>query len=99
MDKVVDAVLLLPTASVKVAPATEMVPIPELVFAVGVNTTLYSVEDVEVSAPIVPPVKLMSPTAKVDDASDSVKAMVSVWPDLRDPEPARAMVTMGAAVS
>ena len=89
----------MPTASVKVAPATEMVPIPELVFAVGVNTTLYSVEDVEVSAPIVPPVRLMSPTAKVDDASDSVNVIVSVWPDLRDPEPARVMVTVGAAVS
>ena len=99
MDKVVDAVLSLPVASVNVAPTTEIEPVPELMFAVGVNTTEYTVEEVEVSAPIVPPVTLMSPTAKVDDASDSVKVMVSVWPDLSDPEPARVMVAMGAAVS
>ena len=52
-----------------------------------------------VSAPIVPPERVMSPTAKLDEASDNVNVMVSVWPDLREPDPARVMVTMGAAVS
>ena len=99
MDKVVDAVLLLPIESVKVAPATEMVPIPELVFAVGVNTRLYSVEEVEVSAPIVPPVTVMSPTTKSVAASDSVNVMVSVWPERSVPVSVRASVTVGANVS
>jgi hypothetical protein len=99
MDKVVDAVLSLPVASVNVAPTTEIEPVPELVFAVGVNTTLYSVDDVVVSAPIVPPERVMSPTAKLDEASDNVNVMVSVWPDFSDPEPARVMVTVGTTPS
>jgi hypothetical protein len=99
MDNVVEAVLLLEAVSVKVAPATEMLPVPELVFAVGVNTTLYSVDDVVVSAPMVPPATVISPTAKLDDASESVNVMVSVWPDFSDPEPARAMVTVGTTPS
>jgi hypothetical protein len=57
------------------------------------------VEDVVVSVPILPPERVMSPAAKLDEASDSVNVMVSVWPDLREPDPARVMVTMGAAVS
>jgi hypothetical protein len=39
IDNVLDAVLSLLFASVKRAPATEMDPVPELVFVVGVNTT------------------------------------------------------------
>jgi hypothetical protein len=39
MASVLDAALLLPTVSVKVEPLTEMDPVPELVFVVGVNTT------------------------------------------------------------
>ena len=99
MDKVVDAVLSLPVASVNVAPTTEIEPVPELVFAVGVNTTLYSVDDVVVSAPIVPPERVMSPTAKLDEASDNVNVMVSVWPDRSAVDPARVTVMVGAAVS
>jgi hypothetical protein len=99
MDNVVEAVLLLAAMSVKVAPATEMLPVPELVFAVGVNTTLYSVDDVVVSAPMEPPVTVISPTAKLLDASESVNVTVSVWPDFSDPEPARAMVTVGTTPS
>jgi hypothetical protein len=76
-----------------------MVPVPELVFAVGVNATLYSVDDVVVSAPMVPPETVMSPTAKVEEASESVNVMVSVWPDFIDPEPARVMVTVGTTPS
>jgi hypothetical protein len=85
--------------SVKVAPETEILPVPEFVFVVGVNTAEYTVDDVVVSVPIEPPATVMSPTAKLDDVSESVNVMVSVWPDLREPDPARVMVTMGAAVS
>ena len=99
MDKVVDAVLSLPVASVNVAPTTEIEPVPELMFAVGVNTTEYTVDDVVVSVPIEPPATVMSPTAKFEDASDSVNVTVSVCPDFKVPEPARVMVTVGAAVS
>ena len=49
--------------------------------------------------PIAPPVTVTSLVTKFADVSDSVNVMVSVWPDFSDPEPARAMVTMGAAVS
>jgi hypothetical protein len=99
MDRAVDAVLLLAAVSVKVAPATEMLPVPELVFAVGVNTTLYSVDDVVVSAPMVPPDTVMSLAVKSDEASESVNVIVSVWPDFKEPEPAREMVTVGTMPS
>ncbi len=78
IDRAVDAALLLAAASVKVAPATEMLPVPELVFAVGVNTTEYTVDDVVVSVPMVPPETVMSPAVKSDDASESMNVMVSV---------------------
>ena len=99
IDKVLLAVLSLPTPSVNVEPATEMDPVPDSVFAVGVKTTEYTVEDVVVSDPIEPPETLMSPAPKVDEASESVNVMTTVWPDLREPDPARVMVTVGAAVS
>jgi hypothetical protein len=38
MLSVLEAVLSLPMLSVKVAPETEMLPVPEFVFVVGVNT-------------------------------------------------------------
>lgn len=46
-----------------------------------------------------PPVTVISPSAKSDDASDSVNVSVSVWPDFSDPKPARVIVTVGAVVS
>ena len=52
-----------------------------------------------VSAPMLPPLTVMSAEVKVLDASESVKVMVSVWPDFSEPDPARVMVTVGAAVS
>jgi hypothetical protein len=57
------------------------------------------VDDVVVSVPMVPPVTVMSPTAKLEDASESANVMVSVWPDRNEPDPARVMVTVGARVS
>ena len=99
MLSAVDAVLSLPTVSVNVAPSTEILPVPESVFVVGVNTTEYTVDEVVVSVPILPPVTVMSPTAKVEDASERVNVMVDVWLDLRDPDPDRAREMVGAAVS
>jgi hypothetical protein len=72
------AVLLLPAVSVNRVLATKRVPVPEFVLVVGVNTTEYSVEDVVVSVPMVPPVTVMSSAANVDDASESVNVIVSV---------------------
>jgi hypothetical protein len=93
------AVLLLPAVSVNRVLATKRVPVPEFVLAVGVNTTEYSVEDVVVSVPMVPPVTVMSSTANVDDASDSVKVIVSVWPTVSNPVPDRVNATVGVVVS
>ena len=91
--------LSLPVASANVAPATEIDPVPDCVFVVGVNTTEYTVDEVVVSVPMLPPEMVMSPEAKSDDASDSVNVTVSVCPDFKEPELARVMVTVGAAVS
>ena len=99
IGKVLLAVLSLPTPSVNVEPATEMDPVPDSVFAVGVNTTEYTVEDVDVSDPMEPSDTVISPAPKVDEASESVNVITTVWPDLREPDPARAMVTIGAFVS
>jgi hypothetical protein len=93
------AVFEFPAASVNVAPATEMDPEPVAVSAVGVNTTEYTVDDVAVNDDSVPPDTVMSPTAKSVAASDSVKVMVSVWPDLSVPEPVCVSDTVGTEVS
>jgi hypothetical protein len=92
-------VLLLPAASVNRVPATEMDAVPEFVLTVGVNTTEYTVEDVVVSVLMVPPLKVMSSAAKLDDASDSVKVIVSVWPAVSGPVPERVNETVGDVVS
>ena len=99
MAVALDAVLLFPAASVNVAPATEIEPVPACVLDVGVNTTEYTVDDVEVNEESVPPETVTSPTTKSVAASESVKVMVSVWPDLSVPEPDRASDTVGASVS
>jgi hypothetical protein len=77
-DTALLAELLLPAVSVNRVPATEMEAVPEFVLAVGVNTAEYTVDDVVVRVPILPPATVMSSAAKVDDASDSVKVIVSV---------------------
>ena len=77
-ETVLETVLLFPAVSVNLDKATEIEPEPEFMLLRGVNTTEYTVDDVVVSAPMVPPVKVMSSAAKVDDASDNVKVMVSV---------------------
>jgi hypothetical protein len=76
-----------------------MDPEPVAVSAVGVNTTEYTVDDVAVNDESVPPETVMSPTAKSVAASDNVKVIVSVWPDLSVPEPVRTSDTVGEVVS
>ena len=48
---------------------------------------------------MLPPVTVMSEAMKVLDASESVKVMMSVWPDRSDVDPARVMATVGSRVS
>ena len=99
MDSALLAVLLFPAVSVNLDKATEIDPVPDWVLAVGVNTTEYTVEDVVVSALIVPPEKVMSSAAKVDDASNSVKVIVSVCPAVSVPVPDRVTAIVGEVVS
>jgi hypothetical protein len=99
IDVVLLAELLLPAASVNREVTTERVPVPEFVLAVGVNTAEYTVDDVVVRVPILPPATVMSSAAKLDEASDNVKVTVSAWPTVSNPEPARVKVTVGAVVS
>jgi hypothetical protein len=99
IDKVFDAVLSFPAESVNFAPSTERVDVPDSVSAVGVNRTVYTVEETVVRELMLPPVTVTSPTAKSIDASDSVNVIVSVWPDFIVPEPVRASVTVGTSVS
>ena len=47
---------------------------------------------------MLPPATVMSSAAKVEEASESVNVICSVMPVLST-EPARVMVTVGAAVS
>ena len=75
------AVLLFPAASVNLSSATDIEPEPLCVFAVGVNTTVYDVPETAVNDDRVPPLNVMSPTAKSVDASDNVIVRVDVSPD------------------
>ena len=72
------AVLVLPAVSEKTPLETETEPDPLCVFVVGVNTTVYTVEEVDVTDERVPPVTETSPVAKFEDASDSVIVNVEV---------------------
>ena len=92
------AVLLFEAASVNVPSATETEPVPLCVFAVGVNTTVYEVLDTPVNDDRVPPLKVMSPTTKLVEASDKVNVNVEVWPERNEVELAE-IDTVGAVVS
>ena len=98
-ETVLETVLLFPAKSVNLDKATEIDAVPVFVLLVGVNTTEYTVEDVVVSALIVPPEKVMSSAAKDVDASDSVKVIVSVWPAVSAAVPARVTAIVGTVVS
>jgi hypothetical protein len=76
-----------------------MDPDPDCVSAVGVNTAEYTVDDVVVRVPMLPPETVMSSAVKVEVASESVNVMVEVWVELSVPEPDRASDTVGTRVS
>jgi hypothetical protein len=99
IDRVLDAVLSFPAASVNFAPSTERVAVPDAVSAVGVNKTRYTVEEMVVSALMLPPVTVMSSTVKVEDASDSVKVMVWFALTPIGVEYERETVAVGTSVS
>jgi hypothetical protein len=92
------AVLLFPAASVNAPLATDTEPEPVCVFAVGVNTTVYDVPETAVKDDNVPPLNVMSPTAKSVDASDNVNVNDDVSPDFSVVALA-AIETVGACVS
>jgi hypothetical protein len=75
------AVLLLLAASVNAPLATDTEPEPLCVFAVGVNTTVYDVPETAVNDDRVPPLNVMSPSAKFVEASDRVNVNVEFSPD------------------
>ena len=71
------AVLLVPAVSVNVPSAIETEPVPDCVFVVGVNTTVYDVPE-PANDDNVPPLTVMSPTTNVVDDSDNVMVKVDV---------------------
>jgi hypothetical protein len=71
------ALLVLPTASVNAPLATDTEPEPLCVLAVGVNTTEYDVPE-PLNDDNVPPLTVISPTAKSVADSESVKVNVDV---------------------
>lgn len=91
------AVLLFEAASVNVPRATETEPEPLCVLAVGVNVTVYEVPE-PVNDDSAPPLTVMSPTAKLVDASESVNVSVEVWLERNEVELAE-IDTVGAVVS
>ena len=91
--------LVLVARSVKTPAPTDSDADPAFVFAVGVNITVYTVDDTAVNDDKVPPDTVMSPTTKSADASDNVKVTVSVWLNRKPPEPNRLRETDGAVLS
>ena len=81
MDDVELAVFVFPAASANAPIATEIAPVPDCVLAVGVNTAVYTVDDVEDIDASVPPVAVASPVTKFVDGSDKVNVNVDVSPD------------------
>ena len=65
---------------------------------VGVNTTVYDVPDTAVNDDRVPPLKVMTPSTKLVEASDNVIVSVDVSPDFNKVELA-AIDTVGAVAS
>jgi hypothetical protein len=89
--------LLFPEASEKKPLRTNARPEPLDLSAVGVNTTEYDVPEPE-KDDNVPPLNVMSPTAKSVEASDNAIVRVDVSPDFSVVALA-VMVTVGANVS
>ena len=98
MDDVELAVFVFPAASANAPIATEIAPVPDCVLAVGVNTAVYTVDDVADIDASVPPVAVASPVTKFVDGSDKVNVNVELSPDFNEAELA-AIETVGACVS
>jgi len=90
--------LLFPAASEKKPLRTNALPEPLALSAVGVNTTVYDVPETAVKDDNVPPLNVMSLTAKSVEASDNVMVRVEVSPDFSVVALA-VMLTVGASVS
>ena len=76
IDDVELAVFVFPAASANTPIATEIAPVPDCVLAVGVNSAVYTVDDVADIDASVPPVAVASPVTKFVDGSDKVNVNV-----------------------
>ena len=70
------AVFVFPAASANTPIATAIDPVPDCVLTVGVNTAVYTVDDVADIDASVPPVTVASPVKKFVDGSDKVNVNV-----------------------
>jgi hypothetical protein len=76
MDDVELAVFVFPAVSANTPIATVIAPVPDCVLAVGVNTAVYTVDDVADIEASVPLVAVASPVTKFVDGSDKVNVNV-----------------------
>jgi len=97
MAKEALAVFPLPAASVNTPAPTEIDAVPEEL-DVGVNVAVYEVPE-PLKPDNDPPETITSPTTKFADDSDNVNVSTSVEPTPSEPEPLRAMETVGTTVS
>jgi hypothetical protein len=91
-------VLSFPAVSVNLLHPTDTAPELLCVFAVGVNTTVYEAPE-PANDDRVPPLTVMSPTAKLVEASDNVNVNTEVSPDFNDDRLAVIELTEGRTVS
>jgi hypothetical protein len=91
------AVLPFPAASVNTPAPTEIEAVPELP-GVGVKVAVYVVPE-PLKLDNAPPEIVTSPSTKFVAGSDSVNVSASVAPTPREPEPLRAIETVGGVVS
>ena len=95
--KVVLAVFPFAAASVNTPAPTEIDAVPDEL-TVGVNVAVYAVPE-PLKPEIVPPETVTSLSMKFVEGSDNVNVSASVAPTPRDPEPLRAIETVGGVVS
>jgi hypothetical protein len=91
------AVFTLLAASVNTPAPTEIEAVPDEL-TVGVNVAVYAVPE-PLKPEIVPPETVTSLSMKFVEGSDNVNVSASVAPTPRDPEPLRAIETVGGVVS
>ena len=91
------AVFPLPAVSANTPEPTEMDAVPEE-FDVGVKVAEYEVPE-PLKPDNDPPETVTSPVTKFVEVSDNVNVKISVAPTPREPEPLRAIETVGGVVS